>query len=85
MSGVEKAGRFIQVSERHERQTGCRDLGRRMSLLRQRVEGWGNVPTTSVIGEPLDGVITSAPCMAIAFTATPWRALRGDDLLRRLA
>lgn len=56
-------------------------LRRRMSTLGQRVEGWGNAKTTTVIGDPLEGVMSSGPSLALASTANPSLALLGDALM----
>jgi intracellular multiplication protein IcmB len=53
-------------------------LRRRMSLLSQRIEGWGNAKATTVVGDPLEGVMSSAPGLALASTANPALALLGD-------
>jgi intracellular multiplication protein IcmB len=55
-------------------------LRRRLALLSQRIEGWGNAKTTMVIGDPLEGVMSSAPGLALASTANPALALLGDAL-----
>ncbi len=55
-------------------------LRRRVSTLSQRIEGWGNAKTTMVIGDPLEGVMSSAPGLALASTANPSLALLGDAL-----
>ena len=55
-------------------------LRRRLALLSQRVEGWGNTRTTMVIGDPLEGVMSSAPGMALTSTANPSLALLSDAL-----
>ena len=55
-------------------------LRRRVSTLSQRIEGWGNAKTTMVIGDPLEGVMSSAPGFALASTANPALALLGDAL-----
>ena len=55
-------------------------LHRRASTLSQRIEGWGNAKTTMVIGDPLEGVMSSAPGLALASTANPALALLGDAL-----
>ena len=39
-------------------------LRRRVSTLSQRIEGWGNAKTTMVIGDPLEGAMSSAPGLA---------------------
>ncbi|MBN8909907.1 MAG: ATP-binding protein, partial [Rhodospirillales bacterium] len=46
-------------------------LRRRMSTLSQRIEGWGNDKTTTVVGDPLEGVMSSVPGLALASTANP--------------
>ena len=58
----------------------ARKLRRRMSTLSQRIEGWGNTKATTVIGDPLEGVMSSAPGLALASTANPSLALLGDAL-----
>jgi intracellular multiplication protein IcmB len=55
-------------------------LRRRLALLSQRIEGWGNAKTTMVVGDPLDGVMSSAPGLALTSTANPSLALLGDAL-----
>ena len=55
-------------------------LRRRVSTLAQRIEGWGNAKTTMVIGDPLEGVMSTAPGLALASTANPALALLGDAL-----
>ena len=55
-------------------------LRRRMSTLSQRIEGWGNAKTTTVVGDPLEGVMSSAPGLSLASTANPSLALLGDAL-----
>ena len=55
-------------------------LRRRMSTLSQRIEGWGNAKATTVVGDPLEGVMSSAPGLALASTANPALALLGDAL-----
>ena len=55
-------------------------LRRRMSTLSQRIEGWGNAKATTVIGDPLEGVMSTAPGLALASTANPALALLGDAL-----
>jgi intracellular multiplication protein IcmB len=55
-------------------------LRRRASTLSQRIEGWGNTKTTTVIGDPLEGAMSSAPGLALASTANPSLALLGDAL-----
>jgi intracellular multiplication protein IcmB len=56
-------------------------LRRRMSTLAQRIEGWGNAKATAVVGDPLEGVMSTAPGLALASTANPALALLGDALL----
>ena len=56
-------------------------LRRRMSTLSQRIEGWGNAKATTVIGDPLEGVMSTAPGLALASTANPALALLGDALV----
>ncbi len=55
-------------------------LRRRMSLLSQRIEGWGNAKATMVVGDPLEGVMSTVPGLALASTANPSLALLGDAL-----
>ncbi len=55
-------------------------LRRRMSILSQRIEGWGNAKATSVVGDPLEAVMSTAPGLALASTANPALALLGDAL-----
>ena len=55
-------------------------LRRRMSTLAQRIEGWGNAKATTVVGDPLEAVMSSAPGLALASTANPSLALLGDAL-----
>ena len=55
-------------------------LRRRLALLAQRIEGWGNAKTTMVLGDPLEGVMSSAPGLALGSTANPALALLGDAL-----
>jgi intracellular multiplication protein IcmB len=57
-----------------------RKLRRRMSTLAQRIEGWGNCKTTTVVGDPVEGVMSSAPGLALASTANPSLALLADAL-----
>ena len=56
-------------------------LRRRMSTLSQRIEGWGNAKATTVIGDPLEGVMSTAPGLGLASTANPALALLGDALV----
>jgi intracellular multiplication protein IcmB len=55
-------------------------LRRRLALLSQRIEGWGNARTTMVIGDPLEGVMSSAPGLALTSTGNPSLALFSDAL-----
>ena len=55
-------------------------LRRRMSMLSQRIEGWGNAKATTVVGDPLEGVMSTAPGLSLASTANPALALLGDAL-----
>src|SRR6516162_8313328 len=55
-------------------------LRRRISTLAQRIEGWGNAKATTVVGDPLEGVMSTAPGLALASTANPALALLGDAL-----
>jgi intracellular multiplication protein IcmB len=55
-------------------------LRRRMSLLSQRIEGWGNAKSTTIVGDPLEGVMGTVPGLALASTANPALALLGDAL-----
>ena len=55
-------------------------LRRRMSLLSQRIEGWGNAKATTIVGDPLEGVMGTVPGLALASTANPSLALLGDAL-----
>jgi intracellular multiplication protein IcmB len=55
-------------------------LRRRMSLLSQRIEGWGNAKSTMIVGDPLEGVMGTVPGLALASTANPALALLGDAL-----
>ena len=56
-------------------------LRRRASTLSQRIEGWGNTKATSVIGDPLEGAMSTVPGLALASTANPAIALLGEALL----
>ncbi len=56
-------------------------LRRRVSTLSQRIEGWGNAKATTIVGDPLEGVMSTAPGLALASTANPALALFGDALL----
>ncbi len=55
-------------------------LRRRMSILSQRIEGWGNAKASSVVGDPLEAAMSSTPGLALASTANPSLALLGDAL-----
>jgi intracellular multiplication protein IcmB len=57
-----------------------RKLRRRASALAQRVEGWGNCKTARIVGDPLDGVMSSVPGLALASTANPALAPLGEAL-----
>ena len=46
----------------------------------QRIEGWGNCKTARVAGDPLDGVMSSVPGLALASTANPSLAPIGEAL-----
>lgn len=56
-------------------------LRRRMSTLAQRIEGWGNSKATTVIGDPLEGTMSTAPGLSLGSTANPSLALLGDALV----
>jgi intracellular multiplication protein IcmB len=58
-----------------------RKLRRRASTLAQRIEGWGNCKATTISGDPLEGLMSSVPGLALASTGTPALALLGDALL----
>jgi intracellular multiplication protein IcmB len=55
-------------------------LRRRSSMLAQRIEGWGNCKTTTVVGDPLEAAMSSVPGLALASTANPSLAPLGDAL-----
>ena len=57
-----------------------RKLRRRASTLAQRIEGWGNCKTARVAGDPLDGVMSSVPGLALASTANPSLAPIGEAM-----
>ena len=57
-----------------------RKLRRRASTLSQRLEGWGNCKATTVAGDPLEGVMSSVPGLALTSTAAPSLALLSDAL-----
>lgn len=52
----------------------------RLSTLKQRVEAWGNCRATTVIGDPVEGVMSSVPGLSLTSTAPPSIALIGDVL-----
>lgn len=55
-------------------------LRRRASTLAQRIEGWGNAKTTTVVGDPLEAAMGTAPGLALASTANPALAPLSDAL-----
>ena len=55
-------------------------LRRRVSTLSQRIEGWGNAKTTTVVGDPLEAAMSSVPGLALASTANPALAPVADAL-----
>ena len=55
-------------------------LRRRVSTLAQRIEGWGNARTTTVVGDPLEAAMSTAPGLALASTANPALAPLSDAL-----
>jgi len=57
-----------------------RKLRRRASTLSQRIEAWGNCRATPVVGDPLEGVMSSVPGLSLGSTAPPSVALLGDAL-----
>lgn len=57
-----------------------RALRRRASMLAQRIEGWGGCKTARVAGDPLDGVMSTVPGLALASTGNPSLALLGEAL-----
>jgi intracellular multiplication protein IcmB len=57
-----------------------RKLRRRASTLAQRIEGWGNCKIARVVGDPLDGVMSSVPGLALASTGNPALAPIGEAL-----
>ena len=57
-----------------------RKLRRRASTLAQRIEGWGNCKTARVAGDPLDGVMSSVPGLALASTGNPSLAPIGEAM-----
>jgi len=62
-----------------------RKLRRRASTLSQRIEAWGNCRATPVVGDPLEGVMSSVPVCRWGprrrhrsrCSATRWRCCRG--------
>ena len=46
-------------------------LRRRMSLLSQRIEGWGNAKATMVVGDPLEGVMSTVPGLGACLDREP--------------
>lgn len=60
----------IRVSFATWERTGSQaELGRRLALLQQAVEGWGECLGRTVCGDPLEGVLSSALGIACASTA----------------
>ena len=57
-----------------------RRLRRQAATLAQRVEGWGNCHAATIAGDPLEGVMSSAPGIAVASTAPPAAAPLGEVL-----
>jgi intracellular multiplication protein IcmB len=55
-------------------------LRRQTSTLAQRVQGWGNCQAATISGDPLEGVMSSAPGIAVASTAPPAAAPLGEVL-----
>lgn len=55
-------------------------LRRQASTLAQRVEGWGNCQAATIAGDPLEGVMSSVPGLAVASTAPPAAAPLGEVL-----
>lgn len=55
-------------------------LRRRVSTLAQRIEGWGNARTTTVVGDPLEAAMSSVPGLALTSTANPALAPLSDAL-----
>lgn len=55
-------------------------LRRQAATLAQRVEGWGNCQAATMAGDPLDGIMSSAPGLALASTAPPAAAPLGEVL-----
>ena len=57
-----------------------RTVRRRVATLGQRIEGWGNCRATTIAGDPLEGLMSSVPGLALASTAAPSLALLGDAM-----
>ncbi|MCW2318911.1 intracellular multiplication protein IcmB [Rhodoblastus acidophilus] len=57
-----------------------RALRRRASTLAQRIEGWGGCKATRIAGDPLEGVMSTVPGIALASTGNPSLALLGEAL-----
>ena len=57
-----------------------RTLRRRASLLSQRLEGWGNCKASVIAGDPVEGVMSSVPGMALASTGTRNFPLLGEAI-----
>ena len=55
-------------------------LRRQASTLAQRVEGWGNCQAATIAGDPVEGVMSSVPGLAVASTAPPAAAPLGEVL-----
>lgn len=55
-------------------------LRRQVSTLAQRLEGWGNCQAATIAGDPLEGVMSTAPGLAIGSTAPPAAAPLGEVL-----
>ena len=55
-------------------------LRRNAATLRQRIEAWGNCQALPMAGDPLEGVMSSAPGLAVASTAPPAAAPLGEVL-----
>ena len=70
-------GRASRPGRRSRSRRSCAAASRRLS---QRIEGWGNAKATTVVGDPLEGVMSTVPGLALASTANPALALLGDAL-----
>ena len=57
-----------------------RALRRRASTLAQRIEGWGGCKSARIGGDPLDGMMSTVPGLALASTGNPSLALIGEAL-----